>query len=40
MPENQKRSAKLLANQPVEEIWEVGRRIGKRLSLMDISNAL
>lgn len=37
---NPKRTATLLANQPVEEIWGVGRRIGKRLNLMGIENAL
>lgn len=37
---NQKRTSTLLANQPVEEIWGVGRRIGKRLNLMGISTAL
>lgn len=30
----------LLENQPVEEIWGVGRRIGKRLNLMGIKNVL
>lgn len=39
-PGNPKRTATLLANQPVEEIWGVGRRIGKRLNLMGIENAL
>lgn len=39
-PGNSKRTATLLANQPVEEIWGVGRRIGKRLNLMGIENAL
>ncbi|WP_309787362.1 translesion error-prone DNA polymerase V subunit UmuC [Pantoea dispersa] len=39
-PGNPKRTAKLLENQPVEEIWGVGRRIGKRLNLMGIENAL
>lgn len=39
-PGNSKRTATLLANQPVEEIWGVGRRIGKRLNLMEIENAL
>lgn len=37
---NPKRIATLLENQPVEEIWGVGRRIGKRLNLMGIENAL
>lgn len=35
-----KRTATLLDNQPVEEVWGVGRRIGKRLNLMGIRNAL
>lgn len=39
-PGNPKRTATLLANQPVEEIWGVGRRIGERLNLMGIENAL
>ncbi|MBT8499988.1 DNA polymerase V subunit UmuC [Pantoea agglomerans] len=39
-PGNPKRTATLLANQPVEEIWGVGRRISKRLNLMGIENAL
>lgn len=39
-PGNPKRTATLLANQPVEEIWGVGRRIGKRLNLIGIENAL
>lgn len=39
-PGNPKRTATLLANQPVEEIWGVGRRIGKCLNLMGIENAL
>lgn len=37
---NPKRTETLLVNQPVEEIWGVGRRIGKRLNLMGIENAL
>lgn len=37
---NPKRTATLLENQPVEEVWGVGRRIGKRLNLMGIRNAL
>ncbi|WP_286192354.1 translesion error-prone DNA polymerase V subunit UmuC [Erwinia sp. S59] len=37
---NTKRTATLLENQPVEEIWGMGRRIGKRLNLMGINNAL
>ncbi len=39
-PGNPKRTATLLENQPVAEIWGVGRRIGKRLNLMGIENAL
>lgn len=39
-PGNPKRTETLLLNQPVEEIWGVGRRIGKRLNLMGIENAL
>ncbi|KAA6093781.1 translesion error-prone DNA polymerase V subunit UmuC [Pantoea sp. B_9] len=39
-PDNPKRTATLLDNQPVEEIWGVGRRIGRRLNLMGIENAL
>jgi len=39
-PGNPKRTETLLANQPVEEVWGVGRRIGKRLKVMGISNAL
>lgn len=39
-PGNPKRTETLLANQPVEEIWGVGRRIGKRLNLMGIETAL
>jgi len=39
-PGNPKRTETLLANQPVEEVWGVGRRIGKRLNVMGISNAL
>lgn len=38
--DNPKRTATLLENQPVEEVWGVGRRIGKRLNLMGIRNAL
>lgn len=37
---NPKRTATLLENQPVEEIWGVGHRIGKRLNLMGIKTAL
>lgn len=39
-PGNPKRTSTLLQNQPVQEIWGVGRRIGKRLNLMGIENAL
>lgn len=39
-PDNPKRTATLLNNQPVAEIWGVGRRIGRRLNLMGIENAL
>ncbi|OWS73126.1 DNA polymerase V subunit UmuC, partial [Pantoea sp. VS1] len=39
-PDNPKRTATLLENQPVEEIWGVGRRISRRLNLMGIENAL
>lgn len=39
-PGNPKRTEALLARQPVEEIWGVGRRIGKRLNTMGIETAL
>lgn len=39
-PVNPKRTATLLQNQPVEEIWGVGRRIAKKLNIMGIENAL
>ena len=39
-PDNLKRTAMLLQRQPVEEIWGVGRRLGKRLNIMGIGNAL
>lgn len=39
-PGNPKRTETLLASQPVEEVWGVGRRIGKRLNVMGITNAL
>lgn len=39
-PSNPKRIETLLANQPVEEVWGVGRRISNRLNIMGISNAL
>lgn len=39
-PDNPKRTTTLLKNQPVEEIWGVGRKTGKRLNLMGIENAL
>ncbi|MEG3126742.1 translesion error-prone DNA polymerase V subunit UmuC [Pantoea cypripedii] len=37
---NPKRTATLLSRQPVEEIWGVGRRIGKKLNLLGIRTAL
>lgn len=37
---NIRRTETLLSKQPVEEVWGVGRRIGKRLNLMGITNAL
>jgi DNA polymerase V len=37
---NPKRTHALLSRQPVEEVWGVGRRIGKRLNTMGIENAL
>lgn len=37
---NPKRTATLLQNQPVEEIWGVGRRIAKKLNIMGIENGL
>lgn len=39
-PGNRKRTEALLARQPVEEIWGVGRRIGKKLNTMGIETAL
>ncbi len=39
-PGNPKRTETLLTNQPVEEIWGVGRRIAKRLNVMGITTAL
>jgi DNA polymerase V len=39
-PSNPNRTTTLLKSQPVEDIWGVGRRIGKRLNLMGINNAL
>jgi len=39
-PKNPKCTETLLAHQPVEEVWGVGRRIGKRLNLMGIKTAL
>lgn len=39
-PGNPKRTETLLAKQPVEEIWRVGRRIAKKLNIMGIQNAL
>lgn len=37
---NPKRTEKLLALQPVEEIWGVGRRIGKKLNMYGVKTAL
>jgi len=37
---NIRRTETLLSKQPLEEVWGVGRRIGKRLNLMGIRNAL
>ncbi|MDR5095820.1 Y-family DNA polymerase [Enterobacter sp. EC-ML 621] len=37
---NPKRTEKLLSLQPVEEIWGVGRRIGKRLNTYGVTTAL
>lgn len=37
---NQKRTEKLLSLQPVEEIWGVGRRIGKKLNTFGVTTAL
>ncbi|EAC0474880.1 translesion error-prone DNA polymerase V subunit UmuC [Salmonella enterica subsp. enterica] len=37
---NPRRTEKLLSLQPVEEIWEVGRRISRKLSTMGITTAL
>lgn len=37
---NTKRTEALLTRQPVEEVWGVGRKIGKRLNAMGIENAL
>lgn len=37
---NPARTEKLLSLQPVEEVWGVGRRIGKKLNMFGISNAL
>lgn len=39
-PNNPRRIAKLLALQPVEEVWGVGSRIAKKLSTMGITTAL
>ena len=39
-PDNPKRTEALLVRQPVEEIWGVGRRIGKKLNMMGIETAL
>ncbi|AXE10746.1 TPA: Y-family DNA polymerase [Salmonella enterica] len=37
---NPRRTTKLLSLQPVEEIWGVGRRISRKLSIMGITTAL
>lgn len=37
---NPRRTEKLLSLQPVEELWGVGRRIGKKLNTYGITNAL
>ncbi|HCS6940502.1 TPA: DNA polymerase V subunit UmuC, partial [Escherichia coli] len=34
------RQRKLMALVPVEEVWGIGRRLGKKLQLMGINNAL
>ena len=39
-PGNPKRTEKLLSLQPVEEVWGVGNRIAKKLSIMGIKTAL
>jgi DNA polymerase V len=39
-PGNPKRTQKLLSLQPVEEVWGVGNRIAKKLSIMGIKTAL
>ncbi|PIJ50003.1 DNA polymerase V subunit UmuC [Erwinia sp. OLTSP20] len=39
-PENPRRTEKLLSLQPVEEVWGVGRRIGKKLQTLGIRTAL
>lgn len=39
-PNNPQRTAKLLSLQPVEEVWGVGSRIAKKLSVMGIKTAL
>jgi len=38
--DNPRRTEKLLSLQPVEEIWRVGRRIGKKLNTFGITTAL
>lgn len=38
--DNQRRTEKLLSLQPVEEIWGVGRRIGKKLNTFGVTTAL
>ncbi|WP_261643280.1 translesion error-prone DNA polymerase V subunit UmuC [Erwinia mallotivora] len=39
-PDNPVRTQKLLARQPVEEVWGVGRRLSKKLNAMGIVTAL
>ncbi|SPX51718.1 UmuC [Klebsiella pneumoniae] len=39
-PDNPRRTAKLLALQPVEEVWGVGRKLSGKLNIMGISTAL
>ena len=38
--DNPRRTEKLLSLQPVEEIWGVGRRIGKKLTTFGVTTAL
>jgi DNA polymerase V len=39
-PDNPRRTAKLLALQPVEDVWGVGRKLSGKLNIMGISTAL